>query len=350
MPQSLVGNPYIYTGRRLDAETGLVYYRARYYDPGLGRFIGRDPIGYSGGVSLYVYVKDAPTSLVDPSGLITWEIVLSVQRHHWFPVELKPEIETLCKAIGFSIDAFQTPLLYALDRPVLSTYEGLTGVEKPHAFVNGTFNDHYWIHNVRSPTWNEIVAKHLGESTTCCLFLTTMLPEIKTAYSELQARARARGDNWYQNDFSDSMRPYVSKFPGDSGDFPASEGTDEIVTNYSYSEINTTTLLMKSISDACDPNCKKPINVLKTVRDNRRPRGQSTGGSMNVDPVPSMLIGGLGALGVKAVGSAAVGVVEGVGEGVGEGVSEGVSPGIQSTPLRPVYPNPNTPALYPSKT
>ena len=59
MPQSLVGNPYMYTGRRLDPETGLVYYRARYYDPGLGRFIGRDRIGYSGGVSLYVYVKDA---------------------------------------------------------------------------------------------------------------------------------------------------------------------------------------------------------------------------------------------------------------------------------------------------
>jgi len=44
LAESSVGNPWTYTGRRLDAETGLMYYRARYYDAGLGRFIGRDPI------------------------------------------------------------------------------------------------------------------------------------------------------------------------------------------------------------------------------------------------------------------------------------------------------------------
>jgi RHS repeat-associated protein len=52
-PSSLVANPYTFTGRALDAETGLMYYRARYYSTTLGRFISRDPIGYVDGMNLY---------------------------------------------------------------------------------------------------------------------------------------------------------------------------------------------------------------------------------------------------------------------------------------------------------
>jgi RHS repeat-associated protein len=66
---STVGNPYMYTGRRLDTETGLYYYRARYYDPNLRRFIETDPIGYAGGMNLYAYVGNSPINFVDPLGL-----------------------------------------------------------------------------------------------------------------------------------------------------------------------------------------------------------------------------------------------------------------------------------------
>ncbi len=41
---SSVGNPYMFTGRRYDSETGLYYYRARYYKPSIGRFTSRDPV------------------------------------------------------------------------------------------------------------------------------------------------------------------------------------------------------------------------------------------------------------------------------------------------------------------
>ena len=58
-----------YTGRELDSETGLYYYRARYYDPGLGRFISEDPIGFSAGdTNLYRYVNNSPTNFTDPTG------------------------------------------------------------------------------------------------------------------------------------------------------------------------------------------------------------------------------------------------------------------------------------------
>jgi RHS repeat-associated protein len=46
-PQSSdpLGNHWTFTGRFLDEETGLLYYRARYYDPVTGRFLQRDPLG-----------------------------------------------------------------------------------------------------------------------------------------------------------------------------------------------------------------------------------------------------------------------------------------------------------------
>lgn len=50
---SAVGNPYIYTGQRLDVESGLGYFKNRYYETSQGRFISRDPIGYAGGINLY---------------------------------------------------------------------------------------------------------------------------------------------------------------------------------------------------------------------------------------------------------------------------------------------------------
>jgi len=61
--------PFRYTGREWDAETGLYYYRARYYDPQIRRFISSDPSGFGGGLNSYAYVGSNPISLIDPSGL-----------------------------------------------------------------------------------------------------------------------------------------------------------------------------------------------------------------------------------------------------------------------------------------
>jgi RHS repeat-associated protein len=64
---------YAFTGREWDPETSLYYYRARYYDPKIGRFISEDPIGFDeGDTNLYGYVRNSPSNLVDPSGL-TWK-------------------------------------------------------------------------------------------------------------------------------------------------------------------------------------------------------------------------------------------------------------------------------------
>jgi RHS repeat-associated protein len=59
---------YAFTGREWDPETGLYYYRARYYDPKAGRFISEDPIGFEAGTNFYAYVGNGPVSRVDPLG------------------------------------------------------------------------------------------------------------------------------------------------------------------------------------------------------------------------------------------------------------------------------------------
>jgi RHS repeat-associated protein len=94
----ITSNPYFFTGRRFDAELRIYYYRARYHDPALGRFLSRDsgagagdpdrmgdggapaatgrfiprdPTGsnqYADGMNLYQYVRSNPVRYMDPQG------------------------------------------------------------------------------------------------------------------------------------------------------------------------------------------------------------------------------------------------------------------------------------------
>jgi RHS repeat-associated protein len=62
-------NPFQYTARELDSESGLYFYRARHYDPTIGRFLSEDPLRFSGGTNFYAYVSNRSVDFVDAFGL-----------------------------------------------------------------------------------------------------------------------------------------------------------------------------------------------------------------------------------------------------------------------------------------
>jgi RHS repeat-associated protein len=66
-----ISNSFKYVGKFgvMDDGNGLLYMRARYYDPEIGRFINKDPIGFAGGFNMYTYAGNNPVNFIDPSGL-----------------------------------------------------------------------------------------------------------------------------------------------------------------------------------------------------------------------------------------------------------------------------------------
>jgi RHS repeat-associated protein len=68
---SAFGNPYTFTGQRFDPESGLLFYKSRFYSPTRCRFLQRDGAGYFDSMNLYEYVDSWPTWAVDPFGFDT---------------------------------------------------------------------------------------------------------------------------------------------------------------------------------------------------------------------------------------------------------------------------------------
>jgi RHS repeat-associated protein len=64
-----LANPFRFTGREWDAESDLYFYRARYYDPEIGRFLSPDPLDTHMTPNRYAYVGNNPASQSDPLGL-----------------------------------------------------------------------------------------------------------------------------------------------------------------------------------------------------------------------------------------------------------------------------------------
>ena len=65
---ALAVNRYRFQCREWSAATGLVNFRARWYDPVTGRWLSKDPIGLNGGLNLYVFCGNDPVNSLDPFG------------------------------------------------------------------------------------------------------------------------------------------------------------------------------------------------------------------------------------------------------------------------------------------
>ncbi len=62
-------NPLRFSTKYQDDDTGLLYYGYRYYCPGTGRWLNRDPLGEKGGENLYGFVRNSTQNSIDPKGL-----------------------------------------------------------------------------------------------------------------------------------------------------------------------------------------------------------------------------------------------------------------------------------------
>jgi RHS repeat-associated protein len=65
-------NPFRFSTKYTDNETGLLYYGERYYDAPRGRWLSRDPAEESDGPNIYAFVKNTPLMLVDRNGRESW--------------------------------------------------------------------------------------------------------------------------------------------------------------------------------------------------------------------------------------------------------------------------------------
>src|SRR5579872_5055685 len=88
----MIPNPFQFISRDYDSETGLGYYRARYYDSSTGRFLSEDPIGFADGSGFYRYVHNNPIIYIDPTGF---------KSHGWGTGPPDPSINTtVCNGHG----------------------------------------------------------------------------------------------------------------------------------------------------------------------------------------------------------------------------------------------------------
>jgi RHS repeat-associated protein len=88
LQRALAVTPWLYVGEHgvMTDPTGLLHMRARYYHPGLRRFLNADPIQFEGGMNWYGYAGGNPVMGMDPLGLEAWEQSRRyVGREGWFP-------------------------------------------------------------------------------------------------------------------------------------------------------------------------------------------------------------------------------------------------------------------------
>jgi len=69
---ALVYNAFKFSTKYADAESGLLYYGYRYYNPGTGRWLTRDPVGEGGGIPILAFAANQPVSHIDVLGLRPW--------------------------------------------------------------------------------------------------------------------------------------------------------------------------------------------------------------------------------------------------------------------------------------
>jgi RHS repeat-associated protein len=135
-----LGNRFRHTGREWDEETGLYYYRARYYDPSTGRFLSVDPILSE--VNFHAYVTNNPATFIDPFGLRNCTQtplgVVCYQDSTPETIQLDPHIPDLPTPQGLPKMPTPVPMSGNFCEPGTDCHDTLTGgLPKPTSGAGG---------------------------------------------------------------------------------------------------------------------------------------------------------------------------------------------------------------------
>ena len=130
------GPKYGYTGRKWDTDAELYYYRARWYDPAIGRFVSEDPIGFAGNdANVTAFISNDPVNYRDATGLKSEGV-----GHHWVPVSV--------------FEDFKDQMTNAAYEGALGGYSGQTSPNHNYGALGG----------VRHSRYNEVVRDMLTEA------------------------------------------------------------------------------------------------------------------------------------------------------------------------------------------
>ena len=130
---------FCFTGREFDSETGLIFYRARYYSPDIGRFVTQDPQGLNETeVNLYRYVNNSPVNFTDPLGLqLALEYTQQTERTTEYAA---PAAAALGFAVGcaFTRVASEVAAIVGFDLPVPPVFKNCKACSPCKPFPAGT--------------------------------------------------------------------------------------------------------------------------------------------------------------------------------------------------------------------
>lgn len=138
LQESSVHNPWRYAEKRIDKETGLLFFGARYYDPQIGRWISPDPLGTLDGPNPYAYLHNNPLNYVDRFGLLSE----SKHGYSYTYYDDRREEERIRYCAGSPEDEYQLCHCHPVKQANLSSQHS-NYIRLPKVVYDDTFDERY---------------------------------------------------------------------------------------------------------------------------------------------------------------------------------------------------------------